>query len=136
LRTSFDGRYKYQGIEDPDAAFIEEVFLHEHPMGGEWSEATIKFESAGEVRTMIVLSDKRHGFYLKFIDHGDEPWLSLGDQKLLGHNITPDDWEAAAGLFVDRIQAFSAVSTFLKTGKRSANIEWIRPDALPEHANH
>lgn len=128
----FYGRYTLKNIKNPSHDFIEEIFLKELPIGGEWSEALIEYREHDTVTRVIVLADKTHGFCIKYIPPEDEMFLSLGDRDLLKITICPDDWEAALGSFISRKPACRVILDFVDTGKRSDAIEWILDQDLPD----
>ena len=125
-------------MRGPDLAQLEHLVLNPDGPGWQFTEAGIDyFFDDGRKHHLIVLGDTELGYYLQFLGPKgcfgpDDIWLSLGDQSRLGEVVCPDDWEASAGLFVPRPQAWRAIRHFCTTGGRSPAIEWISHREVPE----
>lgn len=84
-----------------------------------------------------IFPNAKHGVHLKYYAPGDdEPWLSLGDRSRMAEVAeVSDEWYVSVGLFVPPADAWLAVDKFWRTGDRTDQIPWIRPDEVPEGGN-
>ncbi len=130
----FEPRYAIRSVRDPDAAWLRDLILDPFRPGREFGEATIKFRDGGRTATLILIADRELGYYLNHEPSGDT-WLSLGDPGRLAEVVCPDDWQASAGLFVPPEKAWLAIHEFCRSGGRSSEIEWIRPEDMPAEGN-
>lgn len=130
----FEPRYALEATRNPDLSWLRGVILNPFQMGGEFGEATITFREGAREATLILISDRELGYYLKHEQVGDI-WLSLGDPDRLTEVVCPDDWKASAGLFIPLARAWMVIHEFLLSGTRSAVIGWIQPSDVPESGN-
>lgn len=88
----------------------------------------------------LIIQHEACGYYLKYhrVLRGrvEDSWLSLADRTKLNVTVGDDTtWIASVGLFLPRELALIGVQEFRKTGRRSEQIEWIKPDDIPENGN-
>lgn len=88
----------------------------------------------------LIIQHEPCGYYLKYHrvlrGHVEDSWLSLADRTKLDVTVGDDTtWIASVGLFLPRELALIGVQEFRKTGRRSEQIEWIKPDDIPENGN-
>jgi len=89
---------------------------------------------------LLILPSYEHGIYLKHLTIDDgritEEWLSLEDsQKLDLCAECSNEWLASIGLFLPLEKAWVAIYDFLLTGDRSIQIDWTKPELMPEDSN-
>lgn len=130
----FQPRYALPPVRGPAVGWLRDVILDPFSPGREFGEALIEFREGERRLTMILLTDRELGYYLKYDPDGDT-WLSLGDPHRLSEVVCPDDWQASAGLFIPPEEAWFAVSEFCRTGERSGAIRWARPSDIPPDGN-
>ena len=130
----FQPRYVIKSVRNPDLDWLRDLILEPFLPGREFGEAFIEYRDGQQSVSLILLSDRQLGYYLKHF-LGKETWLSLGDAARLSEVVCPDDWEASAGLFVSPADAWSAIREFCLTGSRSSAIQWIRPSEVPPDGN-
>jgi hypothetical protein len=124
--------------KNPAAKDLQQIFLSPPPHY--WSTGNggilLDYEDGARDIGMVVLQNDTYGFYVKYIDEGGQPWLSVHDATKLGQiTIGGDSWRASIGLFLPAKEAWKAVECFLATGQRSDQIAWIRPSELPSTGN-
>ena len=140
----FSPRYPHllpEELRHPDLDTLGRIILNPDGPGWQFSEAGIDYVfDTGRYHPLIVIRHPELGYYLQFLGgegrFGPEDiWLSLGDRSRLGEVVCPDDWQASAGLFVPLPLAWEAIRHFCTSGDRSAAIEWINPQDMPENGN-
>jgi len=125
----------------PNLEQLRQLVLSPDGPGWQFSEAGIDYLFAdGRMHHLTVLGHAQLGYYLKFFDSDiphecQEIWLSLGDRSRLTEVVCPDDWEASAGLFVERKAAWESSHYFCTTGERAPAIDWITESEMPETGN-
>lgn len=86
---------------------------------------------------MIEPSIELERIYLHFIDNlngGD--WLSVYDRENLEETIeTVEEVYASAGLFLPLELAWKGIEEYVRTGRRTGQIDWITPKEVPENGN-
>jgi hypothetical protein len=122
-------------MKNPDLVVLRDIILHPAGPGHEFGEALIEYAQAGKAGTLIVLSDRKLGYYLKYLDATRSEWLSLGDKSRLSEVVCPDDWQASAGLFLAPDDAWNAIREFSESGQKSVGVTWIRPQDMPPDGN-
>jgi hypothetical protein len=132
-KVRFTPRYAIAPVVDPDLDWLRELILNPVQPGREFGEAGINFRLGDFQENMTLINDRQLGYYLMI---GKHDWLSLGDRTKLGEVVCPDDWEASAGLFVPKERAWLAIRDFCETGRRSPQIDWIKPGDVPEGGNY
>jgi hypothetical protein len=129
-------------VQNPDVSTMQTLITNPPP--GYWlsgcGAATIKFEDGASRHCLLILPNANYGIYLKFIvlknGIAKETWLSLQDRAMLSKVCEcSDEWYASIGLFLPKDIAWLAIEEFLKTGKRSEKVNWIRPVELPAEGN-
>jgi len=121
-------------MHDPDLATLRDLILNPCSPGREFGDALISYRDNDRVVIMTLIHDRDLGYYLQYGPPKDT-WLSLGDRRLLSEVVCPDDWKAAAGLFIPADKAWLAISEFCRSGERSNAIEWMRPSEVPDDGN-
>lgn len=86
---------------------------------------------------MIEPSIELERIYLHFIDNlNGEDWLSVYDRENLEETIeTVEEVYASAGLFLPLELAWKGIGEYVKTGRRTGQIDWITPKEMPENGN-
>src|SRR5690242_18079282 len=132
--VSFEPRYAIRWVCNPDMDWLRDLILNPFRPEQEFGDALIRFQDGDQNTSLILISDRELGYYL---NHGapNDIWLSLGDASRLTEVVCPDDWKASAGLFVPCDRAWLAISEFCRSGDRSSEIEWIRPEDVPPEGN-
>ena len=130
---TFHPRYALRRVSNPDMEWLKDVILHPFEPGREFGEASITFSEGAHKGDMILIADRKLGYYLII---GHHEWLSLGDRSRLSEVVCPDDWKASAGLFVAPDKAWLAVQEFCKSACRTDQIDWITPDEIPDDGNY
>ena len=75
--------------------------------------------------------------YVHFIDNlNGEDWLSVYDRENLEETIeTVEEVYASAGLFLPLELAWKGIGEYVKTGRRTGQIDWITPKEMPQNGN-
>lgn len=86
---------------------------------------------------MIEPSIELERIYLHFIDNlNGEDWLSVYDRENLEETIeTVEEVYASAGLFLPLELAWKGIEEYVRTGRRTGQIDWITPKEMPENGN-
>lgn len=114
-----------------------------NPPPGYWlsgcGAASIEFEDTASRHCLLLLPNANYGIYLKYIVFkngvASETWLSLQDCNMLTKVCECSEWYASIGLFLPKDIAWLAIEEFLKTGKRSEEVNWIQPGEMPAEGN-
>jgi hypothetical protein len=130
----FAPRYAIRPVRDPDPDWLRDLILDPFRPGREFGEARATFRDGDRTAELILIADRGLGYFLKWEPTGDT-WLSLGDPSRLAEMVCPDDWQASAGLFVPAEKAWLAIHEFCRTGGRSSEVAWIRPEDVPAEGN-
>jgi len=129
-------------VRSPDVSAMQALVINPPP--GYWlsgsGSGSIEFEDGASRRCLLLLPNETYGIYLKYIVFKNgvarETWLSLQDRTMLSKVCEcSDEWYASIGLFLPRNIAWLGIQEFLKTGKRSENVNWIQPVELPDGGN-
>ncbi|URZ08856.1 hypothetical protein [Clostridium felsineum] len=88
--------------------------------------------------TLMIEPNVKYGIYLNYTDHrNQEEWLSLSDMNNLDQVAeTANEIYASIGLFLAKEIAWKGIKEFLQTGERSQDIEWVKPNIIPEDGNY
>ena len=128
--------------ENPDGDLLRDALLDlpEEYWMAEGGSGILSCENDGVLVQLLLLPNlKVHGVYLKFVlrtSKGIETWLSLHNRQALLQTVECEEgWLASAGLFLPPEEAWIAVEQFLRTGEKTSQVEWIRPEDLPTEAN-
>lgn len=86
---------------------------------------------------MIEPSIELERIYLHFIDNlNGEDWLSVYDRENLEETIEiVEEVYASAGLFLPLELAWKGIEEYVRTGRRTGQIDWITPKEVPENGN-
>ena len=127
-----------QVLENPSLEMLRELVTN--PPAGYWDQgsggATLDCSTENSKVSLMLFPDSRHGVYLRFYDEEENPWLSLHDEAKLSEVIEcNDEWYVSVGLFLSKETAWLAVKEFCMTGRRSPDVRWILPSAIPEGGN-
>ena len=99
-------------------------------------DAAIQFREGGSEKALLILPNRPHGLYLKYIE-GDDEWLSLEDRELLDQVVEcSDEWYASIGLFLPKEKAWLARREFCLSGCCADKIDWIHLLDLSEGGNY
>jgi hypothetical protein len=89
--------------------------------------------------TLLILPhvQDRLGIYLKFIgERSRDEYLSCHDRARLAEVAEcGDEWYASVGLFLPKEKAWAAIEEFMRSGRRTGAVEWIRSTEIPQGGN-
>jgi hypothetical protein len=130
-------------IENPSVDKLREDMIdncHKYWNQGHGSASISCICDEEDKRLLLVFPSEEYGMYLKYLvfKNGSviEEWLSLNDSKKLDICIECSyEWYASIGLFLPKEKAWVAVNDFLMPGVRSNQINWIKPDEMPDDGN-
>lgn len=112
-----------------------EEFLYENRIFKDCCGSITYKDEIGDT-DLCIAALKGYGVYLGYVA-ADGSWLSVSDRSKLCSllDVWGDGLYVSEGLFINPHLAWEAICEFVKTGRRSMDVEWMSYDELPEEGN-
>jgi len=130
-------------IDEPNANDLRKNMIDNFPdywHQGTGAAAISRFDNEKCKQELLILPSDEYGIYLKYliVKNGRvvDEWLSLEDPSRLDTCAECSyEWYASVGLFLPIEKAWITINEFLISGNRSNQIDWIKPEEMPDDGN-